>query len=834
MDDDEGQSQDGTAETRVDSGDLVDFRHATFYGPVAGKIQHDHHAAPRPAATWPHRVGSIPPQASCFQDRAHTACLSTALATDSTAVVTVPNLAGVVVGLGGVGKTQLVAHYARTVWQAGDLDILVWVPATSRSDVVTGYAAAAAALLGDTAPNDPGQAAAAFLAWLEPMSAQRACRWMVVLDDVTDPVHLNGLWPPVSPTGRTLVTTRRQDAALTTGRCRIDVGVFTPDEALAYLTAALPHPELPEQLAGLADDLGHLPLALSQAAAYLADICITTADYRQLLADRSGQLHDAAPDALPDGQRLTVAATWSLSIEHADRLRPVGLARPLLSLASFLSANGIPETVLTSSPARTYLAHHRTPDASGGLAPEASEPVSGRDVRLSLTALRRLSLIQHNPTNSGTAVRVHQLVQRAVRDTLTADHYYRTARTAADALLSAWPEIEDNTTPTEVLRANTAALTSCAEEALYRPDTHEVLYRLGHSLGEAGHVTAAHAHFRYLTDATTARLGPDHPDTLRARGCRANSLGDTGDTARAAVAFFELLVDQIRVLGRGHPRNITARNNLATLLGDSGQAAAAAAVLVDLLPDTERTLGKDHPYTLATRGNLASWQGRAGIATPEATAASYATILDEEIRVLGENHPQTLTTRQNLARWCGRSGQAAKAAATYADLLTDYIRVLGEDHPHTLAVRGNLAGWQGRAGIATPEATAASYATILDDEIRVLGENHPQTLTARNNLAHWLGEAGDAAGAARALTELLPHMTDLLSANHPDVLTTRNNLAQWRGRAGDPAAAAEILVDVLHDRSRLLGKEHPDTLFTRSALAYWRTEAQSNTAGVNE
>ncbi|MGW3098731.1 hypothetical protein ACWDCC_35415 [Streptomyces sp. NPDC001102] len=163
-------------------------------------------------------------------------------------------------------------------------------------------------------------------------------------------------WPPASPHGRTLVTTRRRDAALTgDGRRLVEVGLFSRAEAVASLGGVLAshgRAEPSSQLAARADDLGCLLLALSQAAAYLADAHLTCADYRGLLADRATSLADAAPDALPDDQNITVAAAWSLSIDRADALRPAGLARPMLHLASFLDANGIPETVLTSEPAR--------------------------------------------------------------------------------------------------------------------------------------------------------------------------------------------------------------------------------------------------------------------------------------------------------------------------------------------------------------------------------------------------------------------------------------------------------------------------------------------------
>ncbi|MEU2227974.1 tetratricopeptide repeat protein [Streptomyces sp. NPDC018347] len=44
-----------------------------------------------------------------------------------------------------------------------------------------------------------------------------------------------------------------------------------------------------------------------------------------------------------------------------------------------------------------------------------------------------------------------------------------------------------------------------------------MLHRVGTSLGESGRVATALGHFRRLVEAITARLGPDHPDTLAAR-----------------------------------------------------------------------------------------------------------------------------------------------------------------------------------------------------------------------------------------------------------------------------------------------------------------------------
>jgi hypothetical protein len=67
-------------------------------------------------------------------------------------------------------------------------------------------------------------------------------------------------------------------------------------------------PALGSDAEELAADLGHLPLALAQAAAHIADRESSCAAYRHLFADRHRTLAELMPEreALPDDHGTTV------------------------------------------------------------------------------------------------------------------------------------------------------------------------------------------------------------------------------------------------------------------------------------------------------------------------------------------------------------------------------------------------------------------------------------------------------------------------------------------------------------------------------------------------
>jgi hypothetical protein len=342
---------------------------------------------PEQASKWPRRLGRLPQPATARLERPVDQELTDALADGGTAV-----MCQILSGMGGIGKTQIAAHYAHQQWKNREVDLLMWVNAATRESITTAYAHAGTEFC-NADPADSNQAARTFLDWLD---APEAPRWLIVLDNLTDPNDLRDLWPPTNDHGRSIVTTRRRDTALETQtRRRINVGLYTPEQALHYLTDRLLRPQLIEGAAELAADLGHLPLALAQAAVYILDQPGTTcATYRTLLADRAHTLEQLSPELLPDDYPYTVAAALQIAIEHADEYEPTGLASLLLAIASLLDPAAIPADLFTALPRSPQLskAIHQLRDEVG-FNPPLMPP---RTIIDALARLHRLNLIDYD------------------------------------------------------------------------------------------------------------------------------------------------------------------------------------------------------------------------------------------------------------------------------------------------------------------------------------------------------------------------------------------------------------------------------------------------------
>ncbi|MGH4015182.1 MAG: tetratricopeptide repeat protein [Pseudonocardiaceae bacterium] len=613
----------------------------------------------------------MPLLADCYQQREReTAGLDEAVSTGTV----------VLSGLGGVGKTQLAADYARRIWAQHGAELLVWATGNSRAAVQVTYAQAAAEI-GHLPAQDVERAAEWFLGWLQ--NTNRA--WLVVLDDVVDPGDLRCLWPTGS-CGRTVVTTRRRDAVLTDrGRRLIDIGLYTASEAVAYLQDKLSGRciGVMAEAAELAHDLDRLPLALAQAATFIRDRGESCAGYRRRLTN----LH-----------RLNL-----ISVD------PAGGARAIRThaLVQRATLEGLPTDVVSTTV-------RAAADALVLVWPEIERDTDlGRVLRDCVASLRaRHGGLLWDPDG-------HAVLFRAGRSLGecglfgAAVGYWTHLATEAGATLG--PDHTHTLTtrhrvaywrgeagdPAGAAAAFEQLLTDCVRVlGADHPDTLGTRHNIAYWRGVAGDPVDAAAAFEQLLTDCVRVLGADHPDTLGTHRSAAYWRGAAGDPAGAVAAFEQLPTDCERVLGADHADTLGTRRDLARLRGQAGDPAGAVAAFEQLLTAYLRVLGPDHPDTLTVRGDFAHWQGKAG--DPTGAAAAYEQLLTDRLRVLGADHHHTLGTRRALALRRGQSGDPVGAVAALEQLLTDYVRVLGPDRFDTLRIRHDLAHWRGEAGRAMP------------------------------------------------------------------------------------------------------------------------------------
>ena len=149
--------------------------------------------------------------------------------------------------------------------------------------------------------------------------------------------------------------------------------------------------------AALARELGGLPLALEQAAAYIQATGTTLAGYLSMFQDRRADLL-ARGEAT--GHPADVAATLGLALSRLDEEAPA--AAGLLRLLACLAPEPVPLALLLSD---AQIADELDPDVAAVVGPLLGDPVAAGDA---VAALRRYSLV--TPAGDGMVL-VHRLVQ---------------------------------------------------------------------------------------------------------------------------------------------------------------------------------------------------------------------------------------------------------------------------------------------------------------------------------------------------------------------------------------------------------------------------------------
>jgi tetratricopeptide (TPR) repeat protein len=660
-----------------------------------------------------------------------------------------------VTGEPGAGATQLAAAYARARLAQG-WRLVAWVSAADTAALAGGLAAVAdaAGLSGDSAGRDGGDRGQLVRRWLE----ADGDRCLLVFDDVADPESVRP-YLPAGGAARVILTGRREPD-LGTG---VAVGAFSAEEAQAFLAgrAGLARAAADE----VAGQLGHLPLALAQAAAVIAGRRLEHGAYL-------AQLRDMSPAEDPPGPAQAVL----MSLNAARAAAPDGVCAGAMELMSVLSGAGVRRDLLHAAGQKGVLAGGRR--------------VAAAQVDAALDLAAGWSLL--TSSLDGQVMLVHHLVAGVIRHGLARRRRLAAVCRGAASVLEARAEALAGSPDRPAVRDVTEQVAALADAAGPALGSDEVLARsllrlrflaLYHLIELGDSAAQAIAVGESLTADLERVLGPDHRDTLNSQNSLAAAYQAANQPAEAIPLFEQILVVRERLLGPEHSDTLTTQNNLAACYQAAGRAGEARLLFELTLAARERLLGPSHPSTLNSLGNLAAAYRDEG-RTDDALRLFEQTLKGREA-VLGADHTDTVSSRVNLAAAYRQAGRIADAIPLVERTLATRERMLGPSHTSTLATRNNLAAAYREAG-RIDEAVPLFEQTLADCE-RLLGPDHPRTLRSRNSLATCYLAANQAAEAIPLLEQTLAARDRILGAGHKDTMATRKYLALAREAADRPS-----------------------------------------------
>jgi tetratricopeptide (TPR) repeat protein len=800
----------------------------------------------------------------------------------------------VISGMGGIGKTEIAAEYLHR--NIDKYEIIWWIRAEHHDRVRDALVKLGQRLEVRQATTDTGRdrTIEAVLAALQ--SADRPS-WLLVYDNAVNPLGLQKYLPASRPDGHIIITSRELAWHGYLQADSVEVSPFTPPEAISFLRRSVPRLATPgargalsadedadrsREAGRLAEELGHLPIAIVHAAAYLAETRQTVDEYLSRFAENAHQLLSERPgdSDLP----APVSGTWAMS---TALLTPD--AEHLFNLSAFFSPEPIP----------VELFRQDTTDADDppGLGDFLASP---ERFRAAASQLHRLSLLKVDGVRD--LIQMHRVVQAVTRGRLRQDRtdLYYACRSAVDTLLArSDPGNPDHSSsdaaydlslqhlesdhrflhsPDPALRALIIAQVrrlhlrgdhldamQFGQEALkiwreaFGEDDLQVLamsvevaiamYTDGRAADARELILRVRPLLQQYTDGDGLKVlllcEITHGAVLRARSQFRESLDlDTAILSAAEAAY-----------GQYHERTLAIRHNIALDYRQLGRFQEALEADELTLKSRQRLHG---PSDLLTLGSgIAVAHDLRNLGRYQESLDMARTVVRALEELGGRENPYWLIACDGFAtalRKAGHHWDALQESEHVVQRSRDY---LGSDHVQTLQAATNLINARRAVGdLAGAEALAretralclessppdallhaglVNLASVLrlgehhdeallyDEQarkglIRIYGDRHPYTLAANINIASDLVAQGRLGEAIQLGHETLDKCRHVLGENHPDTLMAQANLSIDEAAAGDQDSSEQRRDDVLRRYGETLTLEHPEARAARDGI----------------
>ncbi|WP_320777073.1 FxSxx-COOH system tetratricopeptide repeat protein [Streptomyces sp. CRN 30] len=691
-------------------------------------------------------------------------------------------------GMSGIGKTQLAAEYAHRF--SPDYDVVWWVNSDDRN-VQRDRFGELAVELGLPIGSEPGERIRAVRDALR--RGEPHGNWLLIFDGWDDTEGIGALLP--QGTGHVLVTSRNR--AWNEYSDILDIPSFVRSESTGYLMRRAPHITA-EEADEVAAEFGDVPLPLVQAASWLGESRMEVPEYLRMVRER--RLSTVDEPATGEGFPQSSMTSWSILLNRLRRAQPQAI--DVLSLCTSFAPGRIPLGLIRGYP-RADL-----PEELRWMATDLPAWTRALDTLANYSVLTRET---RGPLGTETgphqdSVHMHRLVHDIVSKLTSEDSRVLHRRAVRTLLAEADPRspVDSRSWPryAELLPhlEPSGALDSS------QPRVQELVLNCLRYCYRSGEYNAGLELARKIRDRWSRLLDPLSPPMLELNTQESYVLRAIGRFRDA----YELDRSYLQRLQAAPQRNelgeLTTKSAMANGLRHLGRYTEAHALQQEILDGTTRLLGPDDAATLIARHNLG-----VGLRLLGRYAESYELDLETRTRrenVLRARHVSTLNSGSAVNHCLRLQGRYRDALASQEPVVRLHVQVLGAQHPQTLEARAQLLMCRRREGSHTQD-TGPAMADLLEQLVRLHGREHYRTLAFLTQYGNYLREHGDLSQARELIDEAEAGYRALLGPAHPVATGMVSNTGLVMQSAGERAEAMAMFEAALAGLTATLGEDHP-------------------------
>ncbi|KAH6996005.1 hypothetical protein BKA56DRAFT_144505 [Ilyonectria sp. MPI-CAGE-AT-0026] len=702
-------------------------------------------------------------------------------------------------GLGGIGKTQVALNLA--FWAKENYYSVFWIPALSNASfeqACTGIAKALGIPCADG--EDPKEAVQMHL------NSENAGRWFLIIDNADDddvmfecPDQSRCLYDylPNSQSGRILFTTRsRKLAVAVAGDDLVELSEITQEEGKSFLKKALFNKSLLDEehaVIEFLDELTYLPLAITQAVAYLNETEITITEYLRLFRNTDQDLVELMNTEFLDNTRYresqnAVATTWLISFHQIRKTDEPALE--LLSFVACIEPKAIPRSML---------------------------PPLGTDQQFTRAIGTLCGYKFLSKREDGEMFDMHSLVHLAMRLMVTEQGSLNAIKQdAIEHLDRVFPnddwenrEIWQRYLPHALRLLQTSDVIETTERC-------NLGYWVGRCLDEDGRTKQAVEQLQNVTNIQAQTLAEDDNQRLSSQHILGMVYRGHGQVKESIKLLEYVVAIKARKLTEEDPNLLASQHELARAYTANGQVKEAIQLLEHIVAIEARILAEEHPDRLASQHNLAGAYKSNGQVKEAIQLLEH--IVAIEARILAEEHPDRLASQHNLAGAYKSNGQVKEAIQLLEHIVAIEARILAEEHPDRLTSQHELAGAYTANGQVREAIQLLEHVVAI--RARILAEEHPHRLASQHNLAGAYESNGQVREAIQLLEHVVAIRARILAEEHPHRLASQHNLAGAYESNGQVREAIQLLEHVVATEAQTLAEDHPSRLSSQDFLQW--------------